>query len=166
MYFHSYNLGFIQVPGLTTFNIYTIGCIHKCKGCQAEDLQDINHPDRKQLTSELIISKLDELYEGICWLGGDPLYQFNECIRINKELKESKFGNLLRIVYTGYVLEKFTQKQKQDLLSCIDIIIDGQWNGHMLGDPKCNQRIYINDKNKFKEISYEEFSKLHESIKK
>ena len=72
LYFHSFNVGYIDIPNKTTLNIYTVGCPHKCPGCQAPDLQDINHKDRKVLTPDLIIEKLEAckgFYQGICWLG-------------------------------------------------------------------------------------------------
>jgi pyruvate-formate lyase-activating enzyme len=59
-------------------------------GCHAPDLQNFNHPARLVLTTDLILEKLNtckDFYQGICWLGGDPLYQFEEFIQINQELK-------------------------------------------------------------------------------
>lgn len=59
MYFHSFNVGFIDIPNLTTLNIYTVGCEHNCPGCHSKDLQNINHAERKELTTEMIIEKLE-----------------------------------------------------------------------------------------------------------
>jgi anaerobic ribonucleoside-triphosphate reductase activating protein len=83
-------------------NIYTIGCPHQCKGCHAPDLQNFNHPARLTLTTELIKEKLEsckDFYQGICWLGGDPLYQYEDFIKINQQLKE-EFPNLLITAFT------------------------------------------------------------------
>jgi anaerobic ribonucleoside-triphosphate reductase activating protein len=102
MYFHSFNIGYIDIPNMTTLNIYTVGCPHKCYGCHAADLQDINHIERKELTSKLIIEKLTackDYYQGICWLGGDPLFQFDEFIKLNQELKLYD-KNLIITAYT------------------------------------------------------------------
>ena len=93
MYFHSFNVGYIDIPNTTTLNIYTVGCPHNCIGCHAADLQDFNHKERQLLTTDLILEKLNNangFYDGICWLGGDPLFQFDEFIKINQELKMSK----------------------------------------------------------------------------
>lgn len=91
MYFHSFNVGYIDIPNTTTLNIYTVGCPHQCKGCHAPDLQNFNHPARLKLTADLIKEKLEsckDFYQGICWLGGDPLYQYEDFIKINQQLKE------------------------------------------------------------------------------
>lgn len=128
MYFHSFNIGFIDIPNLTTLNIYTVGCEHKCIGCQAPDLQDINHPERKELTIDLILDKINNAHgfiKGICWLGGDPLLQFGDFIKINQYLKENT--DLVLAVYTGYEYLNLTKEQQEALLSCIDILIDGPW---------------------------------------
>lgn len=98
MYFHSFNIGYIDIPNTVTLNIYTVGCPHHCVGCHSVDLQDINHKDRQILTASLINEKLQTgkgYFQGICWLGGDPLYQFDDFIQINQELKH--FNNDLLI---------------------------------------------------------------------
>ena len=90
MYFHSFNIGYIDIPNTITLNIYTVGCPHHCAGCHSPDLQDINHKDRQVLSAALISEKIHtgkDFFQGICWLGGDPLYQFDDFIQINQELK-------------------------------------------------------------------------------
>lgn len=157
MYIHSYNIGFIDIPNLTTLNIYTVGCPHHCKGCQAPDLQNIQHIQRKELNVDDIIFQIKNSYgfiKGICWLGGDPLYQFDDFIKINKELKEKT--NVYITCYTGYTLNDFSEQQKQQLLSVTDILIDGKWQGIPITDPKSNQKIFINKNNTFKNITFNE----------
>lgn len=161
MYIHSYNIGFIDIPNLTTLNIYTVGCPHKCDGCQAYDLQDINHKQRKELNIDEIISYIHDalgFIKGICWLGGDPLYQFDEFIKISKELKEKT--NLIISCYTGYTLDDFSEEQKQQLLSVVDVLIDGKWQGIPVTEEKSNQKIYINKDNKFVNITYNELKQI------
>jgi anaerobic ribonucleoside-triphosphate reductase activating protein len=126
MFFHSFNIGFIDIPGTTTLNIYTVGCPHKCKGCHTQDLQNFEHLERKFLTVDLISEKLENgsgFYQGICWLGGDPLFQFDEFIRINKELK-LKYPNLLLTCFTGYKLDELSIEQQKQLNEYIDILVD------------------------------------------
>jgi hypothetical protein len=91
-------------------------------------------------------------------LGGDPLYQFDEFIRINKELKEKI--NLKIACYTGYTLNNFSEEQKKQLLSVVDILIDGKWQGIPVTDEKSNQKIYINKDNKFLNITYNELKQM------
>lgn len=58
MFFHSFNIGYVDIPNLTTLNVYTVGCEHNCPGCHTSDLQNFNHKERKNLTSELILEKI------------------------------------------------------------------------------------------------------------
>lgn len=160
MFFHTFSIGFIEVPTTnSSLNIYTVGCPHHCEGCHAADLQDINHPERQILTSKMIFDKIETgmgFIESICWLGGDPFYQFKDCYKISKEIKE-KYPNLPIVVYTGYTLD-FIRNEHRDIdWSVFNIIIDGKWNGHMLGQNECNQKIYEYINENFKEISYAKF---------
>lgn len=159
MYYHSFNVGFIDIPNVTTLNIYTVGCIHNCSGCHSKDLQDINHKERKILTSDLIIEKLKsntDFYKGICWLGGDPLYQFDEFININRELKLNYNKELLITAFTGYEFEKMELDKQLDLISYVDILIDGPWTGKVLSDPETNQKIWVKRNDTFELITYNE----------
>lgn len=70
MYIHSLDIGYIDIPNHITLNIFTVGCEHHCKGCHTPDLQNFNHPDRKEVTAIEINNKLGhDFYDGICWLG-------------------------------------------------------------------------------------------------
>lgn len=165
MYFHSFAVKFMEVPFVSsTLNIYTVGCIHNCKGCHSKDLQNINHPERRILMIDKlfnVIDQSDRFIQAICWLGGDPLYQFEDCINISKQIKE-KYPHLLNVVFTGYTLSDLLKdSMKQMLLEAgyIDFIIDGEWNGHILGDKECNQKIYHfnQEMKKFDELTYDEY---------
>jgi organic radical activating enzyme len=171
MYFHSVNEGFIEIPKANaSLNIYTVGCEHHCDGCQAKDLQNINHKDRRVLTSKLIIDSINRskgFLDGICWLGGDPFFQFADCYHISKDIKK-ELPNILNVVFTGYTFLDFYKniniKAKQDIENnmkeknnIFDYIIDGKWNGHKLGDIECNQKVYQATINGFKEINYKEY---------
>lgn len=167
MWYHSNAVKFLEVPFLNaTLNIYTVGCEHYCNGCHSVDLQNINHPERKKLTKDILftdIEKSKDLIGGICWLGGDPFLQFKDCLELSKAVKET-YPELVNVVFTGYVLpelmEILNQAGKDLLLSgYIDFIIDGKWEGYVLGDPNCNQNIYHFNKNtkNFEKITYQEY---------
>jgi len=148
MYFLNFNDGFIEVPFASpSLNIYTVGCEHKCKGCHAKDLQNINHEKRQILTFELIDKKLQSIpgfYKSVCWLGGDPFYQYDECFEISKKIKE-KYHNIINVVYTGYDWVKFYEDKNIAHHPPFDYVIDGTWNGKKLGEEGCNQRIWVNN---------------------
>ena len=137
MYYHSFREGFIESPTHSpSLNIYTVGCPHFCNGCHASDLQNINHDERLLLTYESVkneINKLKGFYKSICWLGGDPFFQFKECLDISKQIK-NEYPELLIVVYTGYTInnnffeeqyeidpEYFNTDRKSTLLNSIHI---------------------------------------------
>ena len=150
MYFLNFNDGFIEVPFASpSLNIYTVGCEHKCKGCHAADLQNINHKDRKELTFELINKKLQMIsgfYKSVCWLGGDPFFQYEDCFKISKDIKE-KYPNINNVIYTGYNWKEFHERNNLGDNLPFDYVIDGTWNGKKLGEEGCNQKIWV--KNSF-----------------
>lgn len=166
MWFLNFNDGFIEVPfAAPSLNIYTVGCEHKCKGCHAADLQNINHENRLILTYDLLKKKLTTIpnfYKSVCWLGGDPFYQFDECLEISKKLKE-EFKNVYNIVYTGYKWKEFCEQKHLESNLPFDYIIDGTWNGKKLGEEGCNQKIWINNFSSsffsFDEINYDMYKK-------
>lgn len=166
MFYHSLNIGFIEIPHISaSLNIYTVGCPFKCKGCHNPDLQNINHPDRKILKSEIIetyINNSKGLIDGLCWLGGEPLFQFKDFISINHSLRYT-FKNLSIALYTGYAIsdiKKNHQNEYTDLINLkLNYIIDGTWNGLPISDPNTNQKIYKFDHNieDYIQISFKEF---------
>ena len=170
MYFLNFNDGFIEVPFASpSLNIYTVGCEHHCKGCHAPDLQNYNHENRKNLNFFDIEKKLNMIkgfYKSVCWLGGDPLYQFEECYTISKKIKEI-FPNVVNVVYTGYNWPKFFDENKLNYDIPFDYVIDGTWNGKMLGQEGCNQKIWrqknwnqninLGSSFNFKEITFDQY---------
>ena len=166
MFYHSFSIGFIEIPNINaSLNIYTVGCPFKCKGCHNKDLQNINHPQRKILDIEEIIKTINNsnnFIQGICWLGGEPLYQFKDFISINHKIK-SFFPNISICLYTGYTLQNIINNnpdEYNDLLTLeINYIIDGPWKGISISDKNSNQKIYKFNysTNNYSQISYEEF---------
>jgi len=143
MQIHSYNVGFIDIPGLITLNIYTIGCKHNCPGCHTKHLQDFNYPHRQVLTEERLDSILDssiDLINGVCWLGGDPLEQSEILYKYSVKIKDKK---LMNILFTGYLFEEVQPKIKE----VCDIIVDGKFNGYPITDLNTNQKIWFKQNN-------------------
>lgn len=128
-------------------SIFLQGCPHRCEGCFSEDTWD--EKEGKKLTPELI----DELIEatnhpeidGITILGGEPLAPYNLDVtkqiakRVKEELKKTVW------VYTGYVFEKFNDKQR-DAMDYVDVLVDGKFVQNLLTPPgefkgSANQRV-------------------------
>ena len=67
--------------------------------------------------------------------------------------------NIPVIAYTGYTIEKLLEKNS-DIPKYFDLIIDGQWNGHPISDPLTNQRFWKSEKNKFIQLTYEQYKNI------
>ena len=162
MFYHSFSIGYIEIPSLnSTLNIYTVGCPFHCVGCQNPELQDINHIERKELDIKEIVRAVNESFgiiQGICWLGGEPFFQFDECIKISKKLKQL-LPNIPITAYTGYTIENLLEKNI-DIPKYFDLIIDGQWNGHPISDPLTNQRFWKSIDDKFVQLTYEQYTNV------
>ena len=170
MFYYSFSIGFTEIPrALSCLNIFTVGCPFKCKGCQNPDLQDFYNKNRKELNLKDIQQVIDNskgYIQGICWLGGEPLFQFKDCVQNNRKLKAAN-PNFICTLFTGYTLSKIksdnTSEYEELLNAKLDYIIDGQWNGYPLGNPKCNQKVYKFQLNPntnyydFIEISYQDY---------
>ena len=160
MYISSLSIGFIEVYNKITINIYPIGCLRDCKGCSNEVFKDFNYPDKKVLTEEELIHQLkksDGLVNGICWLGGDALYQPGELINLSQAVYRYN-PSLINCLYTGELFENI----KDSILTCgINMVVDGKWEGKTIEQKDTNQRIFLK-KREWKEVSYEEFKKYGE----
>lgn len=162
MYYHSLSIGYAEIPNLnSTLNIYTVGCPFHCKGCQNPDLQNINNPERKILLTSDIIKAIKNSFgivEGICWLGGEPFYQFEECIETSSLIKQ-QLSTCLITAFTGYTIEELLDKNS-NIPKYFDLIIDGQWNGHPISDPLTNQRFWKSNGRNFLQLSYEQYKNV------
>ena len=116
---------------------------------------------RKELDIKEIVRAVNESFgiiQGICWLGGEPFFQFDECIKISKRLKQL-LPNIPVTAYTGYTIENLLEKNS-DIPKYFDLIIDGQWNGHPISDPLTNQRFWKSQNNKFIQLTYEQYKNI------
>lgn len=159
-YYHSTTVGFADIAKITTLNIYSVGCIHNCRGCHCPDLQDINHPERRILDNDIdnLLKMSYGLIKGICWFGGDPLYQPQPLFEIIQHIKKN-YPDLLQIIFTGYVYNQLNDDIKHQLCQYADYLIDGKYNGHVLGTELCNQKVYKFENQTSINLDYNNFLK-------
>lgn len=108
--------------------LWVSGCDHNCKGCHNPQT---HNPDSGILFDSNAKKELFEELEkdwvtGITFSGGDPLYEENRhtIFRLINEIKE-KYPNKNIWLYTGYKIDKVVKIVPRDILSKIDIIVDG-----------------------------------------
>lgn len=111
--------------------LFESGCTHQCPGCQNPQTWDKNSgiPFDSEAKQELFEALRKPYIDGITFSGGDPLATFNrdETLNLIKEIKD-KMPDKTVWVYTGYTKEVLQQQDSvfmQDLLSQIDVLVDG-----------------------------------------
>ena len=114
-------------PGLR-YVLFVQGCPHHCEGCQNKHTWDFNN--KNYYSIEDIVKDIEEeipLIKGVTFSGGEPFEQAKELYLLGKEIKKL---NLSLMCYSGYTLDeilKSNDKDKLNLLSIIDILIDGKF---------------------------------------
>ena len=106
--------------------IWVQGCSHHCKGCQAPHTWSHNGGkliDIDEIIKDILLSKKINNIEGVTFLGGEPFEQAEVLGQIAKVVKQNDLGLLC---FTGGYLEDLQKEDKnKDLLSNIDLLIDG-----------------------------------------
>ena len=116
-------------PGVRV-SLFVSGCRHHCKNCFNREAWDFSFgkPFTKE-TEEEILSELDKDYiAGLSLLGGEPFEPENREALISL-LKKAKERNPEKPVwcYTGFEFEGLTDPTAREMLSLIDVLVDGKF---------------------------------------
>lgn len=123
-----------------TFAIWMQGCSLKCKGCWNKSMHDFEGGFYIK-TEDLIIQIKEAINKynisGVSILGGEPLEQFEELLKLMKLIKELNIGIIL---YTGYEKEEIKSSKKTEIFDYADLLISGRYieerrniNNHLFG---------------------------------
>lgn len=116
-------------PGVRV-SLFVSGCRHHCKNCfnrEAWDF-DFGNPFTKQ-TEEEILAELDKDYiKGLSLLGGEPFEPENRAAltQMLKRVRE-KYPEKTVWCYTGFEFEKLSDQTAREMLSLIDVLVDGKF---------------------------------------
>lgn len=116
-------------PGVRV-SLFVSGCRHHCKNCfnrEAWDF-DFGKPFTKE-TEEEILAELDKDYiKGLSLLGGEPFEPENRAAltELLKRVKE-KYPDKTVWCYTGFEFEILTDQTAREMLSLIDVLVDGKF---------------------------------------
>lgn len=109
--------------------IFVSGCIHNCKNCQNEFMQDFNYGDSASIDD--IVQKIKKnipIIKGVTFSGGEP---FESAVALSKLSEEVRALGLNIWCYSGYTYEEIKHSEDSDklrLLSFIDVLIDGKFD--------------------------------------
>lgn len=115
----------IYGPG-NRFVIWMQGCSLRCSGCWNQEMWSFRekHPIEKLALLKRIINDRSEV-EGVTFLGGEPLDQFDELLWLVRQL--SDHGLSIQI-FTGYEMNEISESGKEAILPLTDILISGRYN--------------------------------------
>lgn len=139
----SYILG----PG-TRYVIWVQGCKIRCKGCWNPEMHS-NKP-KKLMKVEQLAEKILSIHdiEGITILGGEPLNQSGQLLKLVRKMKEN---GLTTMLYTGYEEKEITNPDSKKLIEISDLTIMGRYredcrSTNLKWRGSTNQRIIFNNK--------------------
>ena len=116
-------------PGVRV-SLFVSGCRHHCKNCFNREAWDFDYGKPFTAdTEEEILTELDKDYiKGLSLLGGEPFEPENRRA-LTELLKKVKQRNPEKPVwcYTGFELEKLTDPTASEMLSLIDVLVDGKF---------------------------------------
>lgn len=110
-------------PGLRV-TVYVQGCTRHCDGCFNPETWDF---DGGHKFTDLLMKKIAEIgsdkhIAGYSILGGEPMQQDEDLIKLLKYLKESDGKPIW--MWTGYTWEQLSDEQRK-ILEYVDILVDG-----------------------------------------
>lgn len=126
--------------------IWVQGCERRCPGCCNLDMQEIRKNiivDTNDLIELIQKSMASDEIEGLSFIGGEPMLQAEGLSEI---AKWAHSVGLTVLVFTGYLyneLVEMNNKSVDELLSNIDLIVDGPY----LQELYDNERDWIGSKN-------------------
>ena len=117
----------VNGPGIRRV-FFAQGCLHRCEGCHNPETHDLNGGELFKIDELIEDVKENPMIKGVTFSGGDPFEQAEAFTILAKKLRDI---NKTVWCYTGYTFENIIKnkdnKQWQDLLNNIDVLIDGKF---------------------------------------
>ncbi len=112
----------VDGPGFRT-SIYCAGCNHQCPGCHNPQSWDFR--GGKEMTVEQImrVIEADPFTRGVTFSGGDPMYQAAGFAELARQIHRRTQKDIW--CYTGFTFESLIHDDQRELLSELDVLIDG-----------------------------------------
>lgn len=112
----------VDGPGFRT-SIYCAGCNHQCPGCHNPQSWDFS--GGKEMTVEQImrVIEADPFTRGVTFSGGDPMYQAAGFAELACQIHRRTQKDIW--CYTGFTFESLIHDDQRELLSELDVLVDG-----------------------------------------
>lgn len=111
----------VDGPGFRT-SIYCAGCRHACPGCH--NPQSWAFDGGHEMTVEQIMRVIEaDPYANVTFSGGDPMYQAAGFAELARQIHHRTQKNIW--CYTGFTFESLIQEDQRELLSLVDVLVDG-----------------------------------------
>ncbi len=112
----------VDGPGFRT-SIYCAGCNHQCPGCHNPQSWDFR--GGKEMTVEQImrVIEADPFTRGVTFSGGDPMYQAAGFAELARQIHRRTQKDIW--CYTGFTFESLIHDDQRELLSELDVLVDG-----------------------------------------
>lgn len=107
--------------------VFTQGCPHHCNGCHNPQTHDFNGGYEIELGELMKAVDENPLLYGVTLSGGEPIMQAGKLIDFAKFVKSK---NLNLALYTGFTFEELLKRNDKDineLLNYVDVMIDGKF---------------------------------------
>ena len=115
--------------------IFVSGCPHNCEGCQNREAQDPNYGEEFTVNKQLEIFEQirnntkyrNGIVTGVTLSGGEPFCSAQELFPLVKGLRAL---GLNIWAYSGYTIEELESldiKGAKELLSLVDVLVDGRF---------------------------------------
>jgi anaerobic ribonucleoside-triphosphate reductase activating protein len=105
-------------------SLFVTGCSLDCPGCFNKNYQDFNFGLNwsEQEQNEFINLGQKEFIDGYSILGGEPLLQGKEMLKLVKSIRSSSGKSIW--LWTGLIFEELNELQRE-IMNFIDVLIDG-----------------------------------------
>ncbi len=123
------------------FVIWLQGCSIGCKNCINQEMLSFDGGSIisiDQIFKQILDSKRDNDITGVTFLGGEPLDQKNEVLRL---LKKIKGNGLNSILFTGYGYKKLLNQMNpviDEIFDNLDVLIEGPYI-----DEEYTEKLYL-----------------------
>ena len=113
----------VDGPGFRTA-IYCAGCRHQCAGCHNPQSWAFDG-GREMTTQQLMKIIVADPFANVTFTGGDPMYQAAAFAELARAIHRDTNKDIW--CYTGFTYETLIQPEQRELLSQLDVLVDGPY---------------------------------------